>query len=140
MSALTKAAGLIVYRHCNASVEYLLLQASNAEPHWSPPKGHVDPGETNMETALRETQEETGIPPADLTVKQGFEKVLRYKAFGRNKMVTYWLAQLLTDRDIVISHEHEAYCWQKVEEACKLVGYQDMQETLKECETFLYKK
>ncbi|MEL7266668.1 MAG: NUDIX domain-containing protein, partial [Planctomycetota bacterium] len=28
---------------------------------WDLPKGHSDPGETLIQTALRETQEETGI-------------------------------------------------------------------------------
>ena len=33
---------------------------------WSLPKGHIDPGESSLEAALRETCEETGIPLNEL--------------------------------------------------------------------------
>lgn len=39
-------------------------------------QGHVDPGEYEAETALREVQEETGIKKTDLEIYSGFEKVL----------------------------------------------------------------
>ena len=38
--------------------------------------GHVDPGENEPETALREVQEETGLQRSDLKTIPGFEKVL----------------------------------------------------------------
>lgn len=37
---LRKAAGFIVYRkNCDNVVEYLLMQASYGNHHWTPPKG-----------------------------------------------------------------------------------------------------
>lgn len=33
------AAGLVVYRRVKGTIEYLLLQTSYGENHWSPPKG-----------------------------------------------------------------------------------------------------
>ncbi len=33
---------------------------------WSLPKGHVEPGETYLEAAIREIEEETGIPKSEL--------------------------------------------------------------------------
>ena len=41
-----RAAGLIIYRLVAERIEYLLMQTSYGEHHWTPPKGHVDPGET----------------------------------------------------------------------------------------------
>lgn len=75
-----RAAGFLIYRHINSSIEYLLLKASYGSYHWTPPKGstmisdkfipqihikfsipgHVDPGEDDFTTALRETREEAG--------------------------------------------------------------------------------
>jgi len=55
-----RAAGFIVYRRM-PNVEFLLLQASYKTHHWSPPKGHVKPRESDFETALRETFEEAGF-------------------------------------------------------------------------------
>lgn len=35
-----KAAGFVVYRkNCDEIIEYLLMQASYANHHWTPPKG-----------------------------------------------------------------------------------------------------
>lgn len=38
-----KAAGFVVYRkNCNEIIEYLLMQASYANFHWTPPKGIIN--------------------------------------------------------------------------------------------------
>lgn len=38
--AVRKAAGFVVYRkNCDEIIEYLLMQASYANHHWTPPKG-----------------------------------------------------------------------------------------------------
>merc|ERR1712029_1081958 len=42
-------------------VEYLMMRASYGKRHWTPPKGHVDPGEDLLTTAVRETREESGL-------------------------------------------------------------------------------
>jgi len=35
----TLAAGLIIYRRLAGAIEYLLLQTSYGDHHWTPPKG-----------------------------------------------------------------------------------------------------
>ena len=48
-------------------------------PHWTPPKGRLDPGENAMEAALRETKEESGLEPATmLTVYEDISTQIRY--------------------------------------------------------------
>ena len=47
------AAGLVVFRRIHSAIEYLLLHASYELNLWSPPKGHVDPGENELQTAWR---------------------------------------------------------------------------------------
>ena len=60
---LQKSCGVIPFRYRSGEKEYLvLLQTNNC---WSFPKGHMEPGETEEETALRELKEETGLT-ADL--------------------------------------------------------------------------
>lgn len=44
----------------NATHEMLLCHATGTS-HWDIPKGGMDPGETPLETALRETREESGL-------------------------------------------------------------------------------
>lgn len=36
---MKKAAGFLVFRKINNTIEYLLLKASYGNYHWSPPKG-----------------------------------------------------------------------------------------------------
>ena len=63
--AARRAAGLVIFRLKEGasvgSAEWLLLQTSYGEHHWTPPKGHVDPGEDDITAALRETHEEAGL-------------------------------------------------------------------------------
>lgn len=72
-----RAAGLLIFRRMNEAVEYLMMQTSYGNHHWTPPKGHVDPGESDMETALRETREEAGLDARHLTVYEDFRKELK---------------------------------------------------------------
>jgi len=57
---MKKAAGFVIFRRLCGEIQYLLLKASYGSFHWSSPKGHVDPGEDDYTTALRETKEEAG--------------------------------------------------------------------------------
>lgn len=56
---LTHAGG-VVFRKRAASIEYLVVQASQDKSQWVLPKGHIEPGEDPRETAVREVKEETG--------------------------------------------------------------------------------
>ena len=60
MMTLEKSCGAIVFRKFHGNVEILLIKHANGG-HWSFPKGHVEEGETEVETATREIFEETGI-------------------------------------------------------------------------------
>jgi hypothetical protein len=43
--------------------------------------GHVDPGESDLETALRETEEESGLTKADLHILADFNKTIKVGIF-----------------------------------------------------------
>ena len=66
-----KSCGAIVYRKYHGNLEILLIKHVNSG-HWSFPKGHVEAGETEVETALREIKEETGIDV--IIAPKGFAK------------------------------------------------------------------
>jgi len=55
-----KSCGVLPYREANGVREYLLVY-ENYSQCWSIPKGHMEMGETEEETALRELFEETGL-------------------------------------------------------------------------------
>ena len=124
--SLVRAGGLVIYRLKEddplSSVEFLLLQAIDRDHHWTPPKGHLDPGEDFMTAALRETEEEAGLKENQLEINDlDAWEVLYYQRKGRPKMVKYWLAKLKKfDDKVVLSHEHQNYKWFKLEDAKKI--------------------
>ncbi|KAK2583886.1 hypothetical protein KPH14_001160 [Odynerus spinipes] len=138
MSVQKRACGFIIFRRIQDSIEYLLMQTSYGEHHWTPPKGHVDPGESDIETALRETEEEAGFVKNDLKIFENAKVELKYNVNGIPKIVIYWLAELINpDKPVQMSSEHQAYKWLGLQEACSLAGFKDMQSALKQLNEYI---
>merc|ERR1719245_2109845 len=130
-----RAAGFIVYRRM-PNVEFLLLQASYKNHHWSPPKGHVKPGESDYETALRETFEEAGFTQEMLKIVPDYTIELDYivenqrKGKTEPKKVVYYLAELMNPKEnnVKLSNEHQDFKWLPLKETCELSGFKDLNE------------
>ena len=60
ISLFHKSCGVLPWRETDGSREYLLVFEQFSQC-WSLPKGHMEAGETETETALRELWEETGL-------------------------------------------------------------------------------
>jgi len=69
-----KSCGGVIYRRSHGNLEFLLIRHVNSG-HWSFPKGHVEDGETEEETALREIKEETGL---DVILDTSFREIVSY--------------------------------------------------------------
>lgn len=83
------AAGGVVWRVVDGKLHILVIHRT-AYADVTLPKGKVDPGETLVETAVREIHEETGIH-VSLGIPVG---VSRYRMpRGRQKVVHYWAAE-----------------------------------------------
>lgn len=134
-----RAVGFIIFRKISGSVQYLLLQTSYGRNHWTPPKGHVDPGEDDMQTAYRETMEEAGILKEHLKIHEEMRIELKYPIKGGTMKTTiYLLAELLDPKTPVkLSHEHQDFKWLDLKSACDLAGFPDMQEALHKCQTYI---
>ncbi|MBC7966685.1 MAG: NUDIX domain-containing protein [Fuerstia sp.] len=85
---------------------------------WDLPKGHVDEGETELQCALRELREETGIAAEDIEIDPTFSYENRYlvnqKRYGGKGMVEkkllVYLARLKNPVKITVT-EHDGYRW-----------------------------
>ncbi|TKR68630.1 hypothetical protein L596_024589 [Steinernema carpocapsae] len=137
-SNVVAAAGMLVYRRVNATIEYLFLQASYPPYHWTPPKGHLEKGEDFYTAAMRETNEEAGITEAQLDVHKNFCYEMHYEANGKPKVVKYWLA-LLKNADVTLSHEHTNWKWLQLTEAVTTSKFPEMEEMLNQANDFLKK-
>ncbi len=60
LSCYEKSCGVLPYRMESGKQQFLLIFESNSQC-WSFPKGHMEAGETEEQTALRELWEETGL-------------------------------------------------------------------------------
>jgi 8-oxo-dGTP pyrophosphatase MutT (NUDIX family) len=61
--------------------------------HWAFPKGHVEPGETERQTARREVREETGV---QVRLLNGYrESVVYSPARGVSKKVVFFVAEII---------------------------------------------
>lgn len=88
-----KSCGAVVFRKYHGNIELLLIKHV-VGGHWSFPKGHVEPGETEEQTALREIKEETGI---DVELNTSFREVVSYSPKRDTiKDVIYFLGKAKT--------------------------------------------
>lgn len=100
----------------------------------------MDPGESDMQTALRETEEEAGLSKSDLKIYEDAKQELNYDVKGKPKTVIYWLAELVNkDKEAKLSDEHQDLKWLGFDDACKISNYGDMQQSLKYFDDYISK-
>ena len=106
--------------------------------HWDFPKGHMEEGEEEHETANRELLEETGI--ADIEFVENFRETIdyRYQKEGKpsHKQVIFFLAKTELE-DIRISHEHLDYNWLPYDKAIEKLTFDNAKNLLKKAKNFL---
>ena len=108
----------------------------------------MDPGETDYEAALRETKEEAGFSDTVLKVIDDFKVELKYTVTNhrdgekREKISTYWLAELLRPKEntVLLSDEHQDFKWLSLSEAKNLSGFKDFNEGLDRCHEIIKNK
>lgn len=113
--AAVRAAGiLMLVGRSPQPTHFLLMQHAK---RWDLPKGHCDGDESFLETAIRETTEETGIDSNHYIVDQNFQFDLHYtvekKRYGKTpvqKHVRYFLAWTDRQHQVEVT-EHIAYQW-----------------------------
>ena len=97
-----KSCGALVYRFQGDQLMLLLLRHRHGG-HWSFPKGHVEGDETEIQTALREIREETGLT---VSLKEGFRHTVEYYPKpGIRKQVVYFLGEAASDAKAVRQEE-----------------------------------
>ncbi len=139
-----KTIGIVIFRREGKGIKYLLLQ--HGGPYWNFPKGRQELGETELESAQRELQEETGIINAHIldgfydTYEYDFDTEIhngtREKIY---KQAIFYLGEIDSPA-VTISHEHQTYDWFDFDTALKRMYFQQGQDLLKRAHQFLLKQ
>jgi 8-oxo-dGTP pyrophosphatase MutT (NUDIX family) len=129
------SAGIILFNN-NERRRFLLLNYPSK--HWDFVKGKMEEGETFHETALRETEEETGIK--DVEFLDGFKEEIEYYFRADNqdihKKVIFFLGKTKTT-NIILSHEHLDFIWLDFDNALEKITYENSKDLLKNSKVFL---
>jgi 8-oxo-dGTP pyrophosphatase MutT (NUDIX family) len=129
------SSGVVVFRIEPGSGRRLYLLLHYEEGHWDYPKGHVEKGETELDAARRETEEETGISQLDFV--QAFRESMGYfykrdrKTF--HKEVFFFLAST-GQGSVKLSKEHAGFEWLGYDEAYARLTFPNAKEMLRKAE------
>ena len=115
-----KSCGAVVYRYNNDVLEVLLIR-HRFGGHWSFPKGHVEEGENEFQTALREVKEETNL---SIRLREGFRESVEYfpKPYIK-KQVVYFLGLSLGDTAKRQEEEIIELRWVPIDDAERMVSF-----------------
>ena len=133
-----KSCGALVYREKEGKTELLLIKHRSGG-HWSFPKGHVEAGENEVQTALREVKEETGL---DVRLEKGFRQSVEYFPKPHvKKQVVYFLGSPAGDDTVHRQEEEISECrWSFLEEAGGMVTFKNDKHLIQEARRYLAAK
>ena len=127
--------GAVVFTRKGGAVRYVIIRS--LEGVYGFPKGHMEPGETEEQTALREIGEEVGLAPR---LVPGFRVETQHrlpKKPGTMKHVTYFLAEyagqaIRPQREELAGAELMEY-----DEAMKAFQFENNRDVLRAAHEFL---
>ena len=130
-----------VYINEEGKKEFLILQQHAG--HWSFPKGHIDEGESFLDTAKRELFEESGIIPTKIITENYFtEHYLIYKKDYAIEKTVHLFIGFVEDKNVVIQEKEikDFYWGDKDTVANKLAFEGDKREVFNEVVSYMNKK
>ncbi len=107
-----------------------VLLIKNEAGNWLLPKGHVEKGESEQETAVRETKEETNI---DVEIISDNRYVITYQSKeDYMKEVVYFIAKPKSHKIIIQDAEVAAAKYFKLDEAINMFAFTDLKDMFKQ--------
>lgn len=132
--------GAVVFTRIDGVPHYLLVRAKDQpEGCHGFPKGHMEPGETEVETALREIYEEVGLR---VRLLEGFRAVTEYdlpRPPDTRKRVVFFLAEYADQTVTIQQSELAGFTLAPLEEALALTEFADSKQILTDAYAFLSK-
>lgn len=129
-----KSCGAIVYRKYHGNTEILLVRSIKSG-HWSFPKGHVEEGETEEETARREIKEETGL---DVLLDTGFRETVTFSPKRNTKKTVVYFVGMATSHDLVPQQEEISELrWHEIGQAVSVLTYENDKMIVNKAKSFI---
>jgi mutator protein MutT len=131
MSSEERSAGGVVVRGEQTLVIVPRRRAADGSRVLGLPKGHIDPGETPLQAAVREVREETGVEAEP--VRELGEVRYWYRRRGRTvpKSVLFYLLRYRSGDTEDHDEEVEEVRWMALAEACTALTYEGEREMAK---------
>ena len=120
MTSEIRAAGGIVWQRGENGVLEIALVHRPKYDDWTLPKGKPHPGETEVETAVREVKEETGLR---CVLERPIGRIHYVDRRGRPKTVRYWLMRP-TSGSFTPSDEVDELRWLSLDQAEAILSYE----------------
>ena len=133
-----KSCGAVVFTKTGKDIKYLLVQSLDGI--YGFPKGHMESGETEVETTLREVYEETNV---NIELIDGFREKVEYKNPKNNdtiKQVTYLLGEFRNQKVIWQSEELSGAYLVTYTEAMDLLRFESLKQILEEADNYIKTK
>lgn len=129
-----KSCGAIVFHRFSDGIKVLLVKNHNGR-YWSFPKGHIEKGENEHQTATREIKEETGL---SVNFYDNYRQISDYVPFGKiKKRVVFFLAESKTSNVKIQRSEIDLYTWVSFADAQKMCRYENDLRVLKKAEAMI---
>ena len=129
-----RSCGAVVFRDIGGEKRFLLIK-NKRSAHWGFPKGHVEKGETDEQTACREVLEETGI---HISIFPDFKSKSEYTIQGKiNKTVLIFLATTKDTQTVIQQSEIEDYIWLGYDAALETLNYENDKSILKKAKNYM---
>ena len=131
-----KSCGAVVFTKENGYIQYVIIQSQNG--FYGFPKGHMERGETEAETALREIREETGLL---VHLIDGFRMEDCYpiccNGTQRMKGVVYFLAEYSAQTPVAQATEVKTIHKLRYEDALTVLQFESSRKMLAQAHAFL---
>lgn len=130
-------AGILIYKMKSGIPYFLFLK--RREDWLDIPKGHAEREEKEIQTAIRETFEETGLRIAEKEIDPFFKFYLRYRPSSKIlKDVAVFLS--MNKKKPKVSSEHVGYKWLDAEKAMSSLKFKNQAQLIKAADSYIRKK
>ncbi len=134
MMIYEKSCGAIVFRKHHGNTEILLVRHIKSG-YWSFPKGHMEEGETEEETARREIKEETGL---DVLLDTGFRETVTFSPKRNTKKTVVYFVGMATSHELIPQKEEISELkWQEIGQAASALTYENDKMIVNKAKAFI---